>query len=354
MNEWKGNELQMKRASEDVARLLSADLTEEDVSYFQSIINADPENEVGATYRDELIATSQVMSGLSALADDEDIAVLSEGYALKKQSRLSNSHYGWAGALAATIVISVLGYIYLANEQVPSVDSDRYLTRIGEQKFITLADKSEIDVNSNSILIVEYGEDFRSVNFVKGEAYFDVEPDPLRPFRINMGDREVTVLGTQFGLRKEGKDFTLSVLEGVVAVAPVGEYTPEKGPVLQSDSTVLSLIGNDQVVVRSGVVVSYQGEGGLFTAQYDVDLSNQLSWRKGFIRFDNSPMRKVIEELNRYSAIEIVSIDHRVDTLNLTATVRVKDVRNGLNAIALSLPITVTHKGGHLEIGYKE
>lgn len=354
MNEWKGNAPQMKRASEDVARLLSADLTEEDIRHFQSILNAVPENEAAAAYRDELIVTSHVMSDLSVLAEDEDIAALSEEYARKGQDRHRNSRYGWMGAIAATVVISVLGYTYLSNEQLTIVNSDRYLTRIGEQKSITLADKSEIDVNSNSALIVEFGKDFRHVDFVRGEAYFDVEPDPERPFRINMGDREVTVLGTEFGLRKQGDDFILSVVEGVVAVAPVGEYKPGKAPVLQSDSTVLSVVGNDQVIVQAGVVVAYQNEGERFSVQYGVDLSNRFSWRKGFVRFDNSPMSEVIEVLNRYSAIEIVSVDPRVNTLRLTATVRVKDVRNGLSAIAHSLPIAVAYSNGRLEIGYKE
>src|SRR5690606_6482512 len=54
--------------------------------------------------------------------------------------------------------------------------------------------------------------------YLDGNAYFEVETDPRRPFRVHTAQGVVEVLGTRFGVRAYGAD---SMTAGVVAVGRV-------------------------------------------------------------------------------------------------------------------------------------
>ncbi len=55
----------------------------------------------------------------------------------------------------------------------------------------------------------------RRVTLLKGEAFFQVTPDPSRPFRVVAGDVETRVVGTSFNVRRDAEGVAVSVEEGV-------------------------------------------------------------------------------------------------------------------------------------------
>jgi transmembrane sensor len=118
-------------------------------------------------------------------------------------------------ATAATVVVAVLvGWLYTT---VPH--SERYVTKLGEQRRLVLDDGSIIDMNTQSELTVRLADDERYVYLLSGEALFTVARDPARPFVVASDLATVRALGTQFNVHRQNDQMRVSVLEGRVSVA---------------------------------------------------------------------------------------------------------------------------------------
>src|SRR2546429_8869198 len=88
-----------------------------------------------------------------------------------------------------------------------------YATATGEVRHITLPDGSIVYLNTQTRLRWTGTQHDRRVSLESGEAFFDVVPDPLRPFRIALARSEIRVLGTRFDVyRKSSGKVLVTVL----------------------------------------------------------------------------------------------------------------------------------------------
>ena len=73
---------------------------------------------------------------------------------------------------------------------------------VGGEYTVELNDGTRVRLNADSELRfpVKFASNERKV-FLKGEAYFEVEHDTLRPFRVDVhDDAMIEVLGTEFNI----------------------------------------------------------------------------------------------------------------------------------------------------------
>ncbi|NWM25118.1 FecR domain-containing protein, partial [Escherichia coli] len=62
----------------------------------------------------------------------------------------------------------------------------------------------------------------RSINLIRGRANFIVSKDPLRPFVVAAGSREVIAVGTAFDVARQGDLVSVTMVEGKVLVRRPG------------------------------------------------------------------------------------------------------------------------------------
>lgn len=92
-------------------------------------------------------------------------------------------------------------------------------TATAEMRPIALADGSRVMLAPDSAITVSLGEDRRVVTLLRGEAFFDVQRDPARPFTVIAGDSSVRVLGTAFNVRRLAVGAEVAVAQGAVRVS---------------------------------------------------------------------------------------------------------------------------------------
>ncbi|GHE23377.1 FecR family protein [Sphingobacterium griseoflavum] len=102
-------------------------------------------------------------------------------------------------------------------------------TGVGERKAVRLPDGSNIVLHARSSLRLDekrYGKTSRTVELLRGEAFFDVEKDSSRAFIVRTGPLQTKVLGTSFGIQAypEMSEQVISVYSGRVQVQH-GEHT---------------------------------------------------------------------------------------------------------------------------------
>ena len=109
---------------------------------------------------------------------------------------------------------------YNTNEKKTLLVFEEHNTVPGVKSHLTLSDGSQVILNSGSELKYRknFNKDKREI-FLKGEAFFDVTKDSLRPFIVHSLAATTTALGTSFNVRAySGETIDVSLLTGKVEV----------------------------------------------------------------------------------------------------------------------------------------
>ncbi|WNB75758.1 FecR family protein [Methylomonas koyamae] len=221
-----------------------------------------------------------------------------------------------APALAAAACLTLL----LAGYR-PTLDCWRadYCTGVGEIKSFRLGDGSEVTLNSASAISVDLNDGLRRVELRQGEAFFDVQREPQRPFQVSGRYSTVRVLGTRFVVREDSADASVSVVSGLVAVA-----RPEAEPALLQAGDSITVAAS-----RSGDIRHSPAAGG-------------TAWLKGYAAFENAPLSEVVAELGRYRRGTLVIRDAQLCELKVSGRFDIRDTDNALESLQQTLPIRVT------------
>ena len=158
-------------------------------------------------------------------------------------------------------------------------------TPVGGQYKITLPDGSKVWLNAASSLkypVVFSGKERRVE--ITGEAYFEIAKEALRPFKVQLNQMEVEVLGTHFNINSYSDEETVrtTLLEGRVKV-----ITSLENKFLQpGQQAQLKPSGNMKIV-------------------NDANLEETVAWKDGNFQFENSDIKSVMRQLSRWYDVEI-------------------------------------------------
>ncbi|MFT4761658.1 MAG: transmembrane sensor [Paraglaciecola sp.] len=159
-------------------------------------------------------------------------------------------------------------------------------TSEGAIQEIQLSDGTKVWVNENSEF--RYPEAFENeerVVYLKGEAFFDVAKNPNKPFRIEMEDARVEVLGTSFNIRShESEDFV--------------EVQVETGKVM------FAAAENEPVALTAMDKGTFDKKKAKVKQSRDEN-SNACAWKRDELRFNNTPLNEVLNCLERFYKIDL-------------------------------------------------
>ena len=230
-----------------------------------------------------------------------------------------------------------------------------YQTRIGEQNSITLIDGSVIQLNTNSRLQVNYESQQRDVVLMAGEAHFEVAKDPSRPFVVKAGEGMVRAVGTAFSVRINPEALKVTVTEGKVALrtfepqAVEAKSTEPKNIQLADSETTAAPVppAKDRGYLVQGQSVDFQpqadaGLGNPIKQLEQHDIEQQLAWRKGLLLFAGEPLAQVIDEVNRYTKLDIQIIDADIADLSIGGQFKVGEIEAMLKVLETSFGINVS------------
>ncbi|SLM50112.1 putative FecR protein [Nitrospira japonica] len=166
-------------------------------------------------------------------------------------------------------------------------------TWIGETVQVTLRDGSTVHLSAGSAIRVNDETGVRRVDLLAGEAFFDVHPDPSRPFQVKAEEWTTTVLGTAFDVHLGSQTASVAVERGSVLVDRTGDDPPLEQ----------RLEAGDWVRVERAMGVTAQGHG---------QPSQVAAWRQGRLIVKSRPIGEVIAELERYHRGVIVVTDSQL------------------------------------------
>ncbi|MCB8877671.1 FecR family protein [Acidisoma silvae] len=184
----------------------------------------------------------------------------------------------------------------------------------GEIRTVRLTDGSQVQLDTDSAIAVDFTTRQRSVRLLSGDAYFTAAPvagSEHRPFVVAAGQGSAQALGTQFMVAHEPDGGQVTVIEHKVRVAAAGA----------------------EVTLSPGQAVRYDAAHGLEPVE-KVNLEQVTSWRDGRLVFDNQPLSQVIAVLNRYRRGRILIANNRLAALRVSGVFTTSDLSGALSAIS--------------------
>ena len=319
---------------------------------FEAWLAADPRHR--AAYR-ELAGVWSGLDALAALKQDHRIQTVRHGVREEELQRRLPVPLGWAraAAVAASLLVAVaVGWFGLAQVFSPVEPAARqwaYATAVGQQRTVDLPDGSSVELNTNTILKVDFSGQQRLLSLDKGEAHFDVARDENRPFIVRAGDTEVRALGTAFNVhRRLQAPVEVIVTEGVVEVVrsaePLSE-PPRRADPYPDVPVRLRLEAGQSVGVAPSVPVQAAQAAN---AVEPVDAARELAWREGMLVFEGEPLESVVEELSRYTEARFVILDDSIRTRRVGGYFRTDDVEALLDVLEQGLSVDVRRQGESL------
>lgn len=263
-----------------------------------------------------------------------------------------------SGALAASLAITVAGaalfmalasaghimapwesheHILADSSGTITPDDGIYQTAVGERSVVALDDGSVITLNTDSEMEVIFASDTRVVRMRRGQAHFEVAPDPARPFRVIADDQVITALGTAFDVRMASDAVTVLLLEGRVSVDQAA--TLDYAARLREHIPLVELVPGERLVARR----TRGGSDVSRPATIEVaDIERATSWRTGRLIFDDEPLSGAVAEFNRYTTTPIVIADQAAADYRISGVFRIGQTTSFLAAVEAITPVRAT------------
>lgn len=243
---------------------------------------------------------------------------------------LETSSYSlWYKMAAAVLLVAISGWII--TRFVGNDNNIRHQTASNTMT-VKLPDGSQVILNRNSEL--SYSASFDDQNrtvLLTGEAFFEVTPNPHKPFIIQANDARVEVVGTSFNVQAY-------------------DSTNEVEVVVQSG--VVKLSGGDhktEVKLKAGDKGIYSKTSHQLSSGINKDV-NFLSWNTHKIVFTEDDLRTVVATLNKaYHANISIAADIPPSCV-VTVTFDQQSLEAILNVLETTLNLTFRTNGNQIEI----
>ena len=221
-------------------------------------------------------------------------------------------------AAAIVIVLGVSFTIYKFNSKA----YNETFASAGTTVEAVVENSTQISLNKNSEAVCTKEDGVFSVA-LKGQAYFDVEKNPQREFRVKTSDVTVIVHGTSFDVCERENMTIVTVTSGNV------EVRNNQGEV------------KDNLTKGKQLVCLKNGEMKVS----EVENFNSIAWKLKKFEFENTPMKQVVSQLSKAYDFKYCFEDCELEEIPLTGEFDNQSLETVLTVLEQTLDIKIEREG---------
>lgn len=167
-----------------------------------------------------------------------------------------------------------------------TAELNKLVVPYGKRTNLTLSDGTEVWLNSGTQL--DFPSKFtgkRREIRVNGEIFINVAHNPKIPFVVHAQGMDIYVQGTSFNISTYHDDSRKIVVlvEGKVKIEMAGRYTTE-------------LLPNEKIEITGDDII-----------KESVNVSEYISWTRGVLEFDETPVSEILRKIGRYYNVQFES-----------------------------------------------
>ncbi|WEK28351.1 MAG: FecR domain-containing protein [Candidatus Pseudomonas phytovorans] len=192
-------------------------------------------------------------------------------------------------------------------------------TAVGEQRALTLADGSQVLLNTDTAIDITFDARQRRIDLLAGEILLTSAKDPAtpaRPLLVRTLHGQATALGTRFSVRIDGGLTRVAVLEGAVDTRPL----------------------------HAGGLLLKAGERSAFDADRVLPASTletgDLAWEHGMLLARDMRLADLLLELGRYRP-GVLRCHPAVRELKVSGAFPLADTDASLRLLSDTLPVNI-------------
>ncbi|WP_161988958.1 FecR family protein [Sphingomonas glacialis] len=203
-----------------------------------------------------------------------------------------------------------------------------FSTGQGQTTRYALPDGSRVTLSPDSAVDIAYSDGKRLARLVKGRAAFDVHHDQRSPFRVAIGDRVVSDVGTYFITSLDGSQVRVALIRGSVAIARGND--PRRFP------------ASGAVFLKPGQeFVANAGETGR------VQASTTPGSRPMMVTFENERLVDAVARMNLYSDDKMIVSDPKVASLRISGSFKTGDSATFARTLSELFPVRIERFAPH-------
>ena len=291
-------------ACEWIAKLETGELSVADMAAFREWIRRSPHHAAEVNRLAALSTDLEHLSEslLSKTAANIDVSPANH----QRRTRWSVPTVATIGVVAS-VLLAALAVVLLAPYRPGKEDTNGPLaTPVGGYLEMELADGSLVRLNTDTHATVAYDDRRRTIELHRGEVYVNVASDADWPFVVRTDTREVRAMGTAFVVRLQDERIRVMVTEGSVAISRhvIATRDPSVGP--SAPAAPGTPLPAAPILLQAGQAY----EDSLSGTQPVVEVATaearrRLAWQRGLVEFTDTPLHEVVEEISRYTDLEI-------------------------------------------------
>jgi transmembrane sensor len=225
-----------------------------------------------------------------------------------------------------------------------------------------LPDGSVVELKSGAEIAVEFTATLRRVTLLRGEAHFQVEKNPERPFAVEAGGVQVRAVGTAFSVQRDEMQIEVVVTEGSIAVERAGARAVSAagaGRVGGSDSIEISeprrlatAGAGQRVIVRADSIAAAPPAVVPVSA---AELVERLAWRAPRVEFSATPLAEAVGMMNRSRAVDETALRLVIDSASsglakepISGVFRADNTETFVRMLELSLGVQAERRGNDI------
>lgn len=292
-----------------IARHLAGEATPEEEAALQTWAEQSPENTRYLADLHALWGKSPALRPAQAVDTEAALRRVKSRLQQVRQPRMVRLAVVWRAAAAVLLAVVAGYFLWVRSPQTPQV----VIAATDTARTDTLSDGSVVTLGTQSGLTLAAGFNARERRMrLHGQATFTVQPDPERPFVVEVDDLEVQVVGTVFRVDNaaEPAQVRVDVTEGRVRVRARGQ----------------------ELYLSAGDAAVYDRESGALVAGQS---QNRV------LRFDATPLREVIRRIEGAYNTQIDLKNSNLENCLLTARYNSLPLERVLELIAESFGIRV-------------
>lgn len=238
----------------------------------------------------------------------------------KKRASRWQQVFKLVSILLLPIIASLITFYYtslLPHIQKVYISNVEYTVLPGDIKELTLADGTNVHLNSGSVLLApeEFVNNERPVYLV-GEAYFKVAKDSTKTFIVKTPLIDIQALGTEFSVMayQQTNQVQTTLAEGKVLLSIPGSTTIQPVVLHPSEQSYYDPSLNEIKVSK-------------------VNIETYISWKDGQLIFDETPFGEVIHRLRIQFGWKIICDKHLYDTRITAKFIHGESITDILNTL---------------------
>jgi transmembrane sensor len=269
-----------------------------------------------------VLAAKSPASDTSARIEVHDNASIVK---LPPQRSAAKPYRRWLAATLAMAAVWLFVVMLVMPKQAHWLDNylSDYHTETGELRAVQLADGSQVLLNTNSAVSVDFNASVRQITLHYGQARFTVAKDTQRPFQVRADNLIVKALGTVFEVYQHSGEVSVTVQEHAVLASVQAEAS---------------------VPVQQGQQLNYRS-GGPLTKPETVELNQTSAWQQQRLFINDRPLGELLDELGRYRVGRVFLSDEKLKNLRVTGVFSLDKPDEVLSSVVNALNLQETRLG---------